>query len=123
MKKYLNKKSRLVIGVEGTPLFVRVVPHKTDANLLVLKSPFVEGAQYLLDLAKVPAVQTWKGSNFFLTTVVKAEFLGALPGALGTLEQLIKEAPEVSEYQTEQETKAAQQFLLEVNGAGEIPEC
>lgn len=48
-----SKKIRLVIAVEGTPMGVRVVPHKTDKGKLVLKSEYPGAVSAFCDLLNV----------------------------------------------------------------------
>ena len=81
----LHEKARFVIVVEGTPIAVRFVPHKTDASKIVLKCQHPEGAAALLLLGGVTPGEMVQGSNFFVTEVSKAEILAAMPKIIGTI--------------------------------------
>lgn len=90
----LTSKSRLVMVIEGTPVAVRFVPHRTDPTKLVLKSGHPEGAAVLLLLADLIPGEAIQGSNFFITEVDKAEFLAALPKLVGTILDRTAPTPE-----------------------------
>lgn len=81
----LHEKARFVIVVEGTPIAVRFVPHKSDPTKIVLKSPHPEGAGALLLLGGITPGPLVEGRNFFVTEVSKAEILAALPKIVGTI--------------------------------------
>ncbi len=75
----LSGKIRPVIAIEGTPVIARVVPHKTDATKLVLKSPIPEGGVALASLLGIEVEgEITRGRCFFMVTVDKAKFLAAL---------------------------------------------
>ncbi len=76
----MENKKRLVIAIEGTPMAVRVVPHKTDDTQLVLKAGNGESAQMLCALMGVPVLSHFQGQNYFVTCVSRLVFTGALPG-------------------------------------------
>jgi hypothetical protein len=81
----LTPKSRFCIAVEGTPVFIRLVPHKTDSKKIVLKSPHPEAAGMLLQLGGLAPGTAVQGSNFFITEVARKEFLLALPVIAGKI--------------------------------------
>ncbi len=90
----LSGKIRPVIGIEGTPVMARIVPHKTDATKLVLKSPHPEGGVALASLLGIEVEgEIVRGSSFFMVTVDKAAFLAALAdGFAKTLEVAVPTA-------------------------------
>ena len=80
----LSGKIRPVIGIEGTPVGARIVPHKSDATKLVLKSPHPEGGAALATILGVEVEgEITRGRCFFMVTVDKAKFLAALAAGLG----------------------------------------
>jgi hypothetical protein len=81
----LQSKVRLVISVEGTPLAVRLVPHKTDSKKLALKATHPEAAGALLQLGGLKPGEAVRGNNFFVTIVDRKEFMLTLPTILGKI--------------------------------------
>ena len=77
-----GSKSRLVIAVEGVPVGARVVPHRDDAEKLVLKAPNPEGAASLaqaLGIEFTPlAVEASVRSGLCSVVVSKKDFLDNL---------------------------------------------
>ena len=78
MKQMVNR-VRLVLAIEGTPVAVRIVPHKSDASKLVLKALHPEVAGMLCQVMGVVPGKTWQGSNYFLTEVDAEAFQKSVP--------------------------------------------
>jgi hypothetical protein len=75
----LPENARVIVAIEGLPVGARIVPHKTDATKLMLKSPNPEGGSYLLQLIGIEPGPVSEGSEFFMVEVDKKEFLERLP--------------------------------------------
>jgi hypothetical protein len=70
--------SKMIIGFEGTPIMVRVVAHKTDSELVVLKASNPIAGKVLCELLNVNPITEFKGAAYFLTMVSQAAFFGKL---------------------------------------------
>ncbi len=70
--------ARLLVGVEGSPIGARIVPHKTNGDLLVLKSSNQEGGPALANMAGCQPSKSWRGREFWSCTVRRTEFLEGL---------------------------------------------
>lgn len=79
MLKQITNKVRLVLALEGTPVGVRIVPHKADATKLVLKASHPEVAGMLCQVMGVQPGKTWQGNSYFITEVDAQAFQKALP--------------------------------------------
>lgn len=77
--------NKLVLGIEGTPIIVRVAPHTTDAAQLVLKGTNPLAGKALCFALDVPVLSEGKGSAYFLTFVARQAFLAAMDDKLGEL--------------------------------------
>ena len=75
-----GSKNRPVIFFEGTPYGVRVVPHKTDSDRLVLKgnASVVEIVEEMAIEGEAIAAGEGRG-GFFAVAVNKHDFLEAVP--------------------------------------------
>lgn len=70
--------NKMIIGFEGTPIMVRVVPHKTDMELVVLKAANPIAGKVLCELLNVNPISGFKGAAYYLTMVSQAAFFGKL---------------------------------------------
>jgi len=95
----LDSKSRFCILIEGTAIAVRVVPHKTDADKLMLKAKDPEGLAALLLMGDVGAGDVGTGSNFYMVEVDKEAFLAALPRVLSAVLDVTVPTADVPEKQ------------------------
>lgn len=77
--------NKLILGIEGTPIAVRVVPHTTDEEQLVLKGTNPLAGKALCFALDVPVMSEGKGSAYFLTFVKRQAFLAAMDDKLGAL--------------------------------------
>lgn len=60
--------------------FIRVCRHNTDPKKLILKSPHPEVSMQFCTNLGVNIVKEWQGSAYFITEVMKSEFLAGLAG-------------------------------------------
>lgn len=111
MMKSLVNRFRLVLAIEGTPVGVRIAPHKTDAAKLVLKAGHPEVAPMLCKAMGVQPGNTWQGSSYFCTEVDAKAFQGALGTFVGASMTLARELD------SERTPK------LEAKSGGKCPDC
>lgn len=130
---------KMIIGFEGTPVVVRLVPHKTSDACAVLKAkdPIV-GSALCLALGLEP-LELIAGSNFFLTVVDKVAFFAKLPQlatlTIDALQQAVQKVSaeamhEACEDSPEAATEMAQKiptvaglFALPAPKAGKCGDC
>lgn len=66
---------KLYFNIPHTPFSGKVVPHKEDPDLLVLKTKHPEVAPVLACSTDIEPVSSFKGSHYFVTVFKKEDFV------------------------------------------------
>lgn len=113
----LPEKFRLTVLVEGTPIGVRICPHKTNPALVVLKSGSVEALQAFCQLGGIQPGKTWTGSHAIMMALDEAVVLASMGEVT---KKVLTMAREMENPSTAPETLPPQlQLKLLAGGKGE----
>lgn len=69
---------QVLIAIRNTPIVFKVVDHKTDPTLAVIKARHPEIGGMVAKIAGAEAEDTVKGGHYFITVVARSDFFAGL---------------------------------------------